>query len=126
MTILGLHHAAISIPAEAEAAARYFYLEILALPEIPKPEVLRPNGGFWCQLGTQQLHISLGKTPERSEKAHLAYVVDDLNHWRQRLTAAGLQIQASPQLPGIARFECRDPFGNRMEFLSLTPDSPTA
>jgi len=126
MTILGLHHAAITIPAEEEDAARYFYLEILSLPEIPKPEVLRPNGGFWCQLGTQQLHISLGKAPDRSAKAHLAYAVDDLEHWRQHLAAAGIQIKASPQLPGMARFECRDPFGNRMEFLSLTPDSQTA
>jgi catechol 2,3-dioxygenase-like lactoylglutathione lyase family enzyme len=123
MRIRGLHHAAIAIPAEAEATARHFYLEILALPELPKPEVLRPNGGFWCQLGSQQLHITLSKAPDRSDKAHLAYVVDDLNHWRLRLEAAGIQIQASVQLPGMERFECRDPFGNRMEFLRLSSDS---
>ncbi|MGE3727779.1 MAG: VOC family protein [Candidatus Sericytochromatia bacterium] len=123
MTILGLHHAAITISAESEADARYFYLEVLSLPEIPKPAVLRPNGGFWCQLGTQQLHISLGKAPDSSEKAHLAYAVEDLEQWRLRLETAGIQIQASPPLPGMTRFECRDPFGNRMEFLSLTPDN---
>jgi len=126
MQVLGLHHAAITIPAEAETAARHFYLDVLALPEIPKPEVLRPNGGFWCQLGALQLHISLGKTPDRLDKAHLAYAVEDLEQWRLRLETAGIQIQASPQLPGMTRFECRDPFGNRMEFLSLTPDSQTA
>ena len=123
MTILGLHHAAITIPAASETDARSFYLEVLALPELPKPDALRPNGGFWCQLGAQQLHVSLGNAPDPSEKAHLAYVVTDLNHWRQKLEAAGIQIKASVQLPGMARFECRDPFGNRMEFLSLSSGS---
>lgn len=121
--ILGLHHAALAIPRDAEAAARQFYLAVLGLPELAKPEVLRPNGGFWCQLGALQLHITLTDSPNPSNKAHLAYAVADLEAWRLRLETAGIEIQNSVQLPGMSRFECRDPFGNRMEFLSLNPSN---
>jgi hypothetical protein len=37
--------------------------------------------------------------------------------WRERLVAAGFAALDGIPLPGYDRFECRDPFGNRLEFI---------
>jgi hypothetical protein len=43
--------------------------------------------------------------------------VDDLAFWRERLIANGRTIIEGIPIPGYDRFEFRDPFGNRVEFL---------
>jgi hypothetical protein len=43
---------------------------------------------------------------------------DDLAAWRTRLVAHGTTILESVPIPGYDRFECRDPFGNRLEVLA--------
>ncbi len=116
--ILRLHHAQITVPASAEADARAFYCGVLGLPEIAKPDALKANGGFWLQLGDQELHVGIEASDARSQtKAHLAYEVADLDAWRERLTQAGLTPQTNTPIPGYDRFECRDPFGNRIELI---------
>lgn len=118
MRILGLHHAHISVPRAAEAEALDFYTRILGLTQIPKPESLLANGGFWCQLGDRQLHVGLEDGVDRdATKAHIGYAVDDLAAWRAHLEAAGLEIKQPTVIPNFERFECRDPFGNRIEIL---------
>lgn len=118
MTIQRLHHVQITVPTADEAAAREFYCGVLGLEEFPKPDSLQSRGGFWVRLGGQELHVSLEDGVNRPEtKAHVAYQVDDLTAWRQRLATAGIAIGESVPIPGYRRFECRDPFGNRMEFI---------
>ncbi len=120
--IKSVHHAQISVAPDQEAEAREFYCQTLGFEALAKPESLAGRGGFWCQLGAFQIHIGIEKNPvNHASKAHLAYAVDHLEHWRQKLKAAGLTPQESVPIPGMQRFECRDPFGNRMEFLELTP-----
>ena len=116
--ILGLHHAQITIPRGAEEQGRQFYCELLGLPEIEKPEALRGRGGFWLQVGDQQVHVGTEDGIERTTtKAHLAYQVDDIDAWQKRLQENGIEIGDSVPLPGFKRFEIRDPFGNRVEFI---------
>ena len=118
MKILDLDHAQITIPVGEEDKAREFYCEILGLLEIPKPESLRKNSGFWLKAGLQEVHVGVETGVNRNQtKAHLAYQVDDLNGWRVRLEKAGLSIKNSTPIPGRIRFELRDPFGNRVELL---------
>jgi catechol 2,3-dioxygenase-like lactoylglutathione lyase family enzyme len=118
MTIHRLNHVQVTIPREAEAEAKRFYCELLGLPEIPKPASLMHMGGFWVQLGDQQLHIGVEDGVDRwKSKAHLAYQVDDVDAWRHKLTVAGCKILDSIVIPGYVRFETRDPFGNRIEFI---------
>ncbi len=126
MEITGLHHAQITIPAGAEAMARQFYCDLLGLPEIPKPAALADRGGFWVQVGTAEVHISIEDGTDRAAtKAHLAYLVDDLPAWRARFAAAGIATEENVPIPGYDRFECRDPFGNRLECIGvIAPDSP--
>lgn len=123
MTIRRIHHVQITIPAGEEAAARAFYCDVLGLAEMDKPESLRHRGGFWLQLGDLQVHVGTETGVDRFQtKAHIAYQVDDLDGWRTRLAAAGVRIDESIVIPGYVRFECRDPFGNRIELIQ--PDGP--
>ena len=50
-------------------------------------------------------------------KAHLAYQVNDLDAWQNVLSSAGYTILVGEPIPGYERFETRDPFGNRLEFI---------
>ena len=115
-----LHHVQITVLPEQEEEAYRFYTEVMGLPVLPKPSSLEGRGGFWCVLGTVQIHVGIEKAiPQTRGKAHLAYAVEDLDAWHAHLSAHGLQILESIAIPGMERFECRDPFGNRMEFLQL-------
>lgn len=121
-----LNHAQITIPkgAAAEQEARQYYLDLLGLKEMEKPDSLKGRGGFWAYLGDQQLHVGTEDGIERHKtKAHLAYEVPDLSLWRMRFKEAGIEIGESVPIPGFDRFEIRDPFGNRVEFIQPLPDT---
>jgi catechol 2,3-dioxygenase-like lactoylglutathione lyase family enzyme len=116
--ILKVHHAQITIPKNAETKARKFYCELLGLKEIPKPEALKTRGGFWMELGDFQIHVGTEDDFDRSKtKAHLAYEVENLGGWREKLENHGVRIIEGVQISRFRRFEFRDPFGNRVEFL---------
>jgi catechol 2,3-dioxygenase-like lactoylglutathione lyase family enzyme len=119
--IRAVHHAQVSIPVGAEDEARAFYCGLLGLAEIPKPTALGGRGGFWLDLDGFQIHFGAEDGIERSKsKAHLAYLVSDLDGWREKLETAGCAVVAGIPIPGFDRFEFRDPFGNRVEFLERT------
>ena len=84
--ILRLHHVQITIPSAGEAVARAFYIDLLGLLEIPKPDSLKKRGGFWLFLAGQEIHVSCEDGVNRlATKAHIAYQVSDLGFWRSRL-----------------------------------------
>lgn len=116
--IVRLHHAQITIPKGEEAKAREFYVDLLGLSEIARPEVLGGRGGFWMGLGDIQIHVGSEDGVDRSKsKAHIAYQVEDLKKAREKLMANGIKVIEGASIPGYDRFEFRDPFGNRVEFL---------
>ena len=116
--ITGLHHAQITIPPGAEDEARRFYCDLLGLPEVEKPASLKARGGFWVRVGDRQVHVGTEDGFDRlSTKAHLAYQVTDVAHWREKLIAEGIRVLDSVPIEGFDRFEARDPFGNRIEFI---------
>lgn len=115
-----IHHVQITVGAEAVDAARQFYCEVLGLPEVEKPASLKGRGGFWLTIADQQVHVGVeDKADFPPTRAHIAYEVDDIGAWRQRLTAAGITIGESVPIPGVDRFEFRDPFGNRVEIIAV-------
>lgn len=122
--IQAIHHVQITVAAAEADAARDFYVNVLGLRPVAKPDSLQGRGGFWVEVGDQQLHIGVEEGVERTRtKAHVAYQVNDLAAWRERLAAAGVAALESVPIPGYDRFECRDPFGNRLEFIQpLTMD----
>ena len=69
-------------------------------------------------LGTLQIHVGLEDGVERAKsKAHVAYVVSDLEMWRARLREKGIEPKDNLPLPNARAFEFRDPFGNRIELM---------
>ena len=113
-----IHHVQITIAAADEAAARDFYVNVLGLRPAAKPDSLLGRGGFWVEIDDQQLHVGVEEGVDRARtKAHVAYQVDDLAAWHERLAAAGVAALESVPIPGYDRFECRDPFGNRLEII---------
>jgi len=118
LVIERVHHAQITVPIGAEDEARGFYCDFLGLEEIPKPESLQGRGGFWVEVDAFQIHVGVEENFHRREtKAHLAFQVNNLTAWRLRLEAIGKSIIEGVPIPGYDRFEFRDPFGNRVEFL---------
>ncbi|GGE08443.1 hypothetical protein GCM10011571_07180 [Marinithermofilum abyssi] len=83
---------------------------------VPKPASLAGRGGFWLRLGDQEIHVGTEDGVDRNRtKAHLAYEVDHIAPWREHLIQQGVTLQKSVPIPGVKRFEFRDPFGNRLE-----------
>lgn len=118
MQIHDIHHVQITVAPDEVDAARRFYCGVLGLSEIEKPDSLKGRGGFWVLAGSRQVHIGIEDGVNRhATKAHIAYQVDDLAAWHQHLTTQGISIGDSVPIPGFDRFEFRDPFGNRIEFI---------
>lgn len=116
--ILRLDHAQITVPKGQEEAARRFYCDVLNMREAPKPASLQGRGGFWLTAGELQLHVGVEDGVDRTaSKAHLAYRVNDIDSWAERLRNHAVQILDSVPIPGFRRFEFRDPFGNRVEMI---------
>jgi len=119
MTIRTVNHVQITIPKGEEAAGRAFYCDTLGLTEIAKPDTLRANGGFWLGFADGfQVHVGVEDDVDRyATKAHIAYEVDDVEPWREHLTAQGIAVKANTPYSGYVRIEFRDPFGNRVELI---------
>lgn len=118
MQIYDIHHVQITVEPHQVEAARHFYCTILGLPEIEKPDSLKGRGGLWVMAGSRQVHIGIETDVNRAAtKAHIAYQVENLAAWHQHLATQGINIGDSVAIPGFDRFEFRDPFGNRIEFI---------
>ena len=113
-----INHIQVSIPRGSEERARQFYCGMLGLHEIPKPDSLADRGGFWSELGGLQIHFGAEDGVNRElTKAHVAYEVENLASWRERLARDGFAVLDGIPVPGMDRLEFRDPFGNRVELL---------
>lgn len=116
--IVGLHHVQLTIPKGTEEQGKAFYCHVLGLKEIEKPKSLQGRGGFWLQVGQQEVHVGTEDGFDRlTTKAHVAYQVEDVAYWRKVLTAHQIEILDSVPIPQFERFEFRDPFGNRVEMI---------
>ena len=115
--ITGYDHVQVAIPAGGEDEARAFYVALLGMREQPKPAALAGRGGCWFTAGSAVLHLGVETPFAPARKAHPAFLVTALDGLRSRLTAAGYAcVDASGEIPGVRRWHCADPFGNRLEF----------
>jgi catechol 2,3-dioxygenase-like lactoylglutathione lyase family enzyme len=115
--ITGFDHVQLAMPRGCEAAARSFYAVLLGMAELPKPPVLAIRGGCWFASGAAVLHLGVEEPFAPARKAHPALLTSDLDGLAAALTAAGyVCVRADGEIPGVRRFHCHDPFGNRVEF----------
>jgi SAM-dependent methyltransferase/catechol 2,3-dioxygenase-like lactoylglutathione lyase family enzyme len=122
MGVAGLDHVQVAAPQECEAEARRFYGTLLGLEEIDKPVELRARGGVWFRCGEQQLHIGVEDGFAPAQKAHPALRVEDdgeLDALAERLRQSGENVSWDEALPGSRRFYTQDPWGNRIELMSI-------
>jgi catechol 2,3-dioxygenase-like lactoylglutathione lyase family enzyme len=120
--IVRVAHVQITVSGADVERARTFYCDLLGLREIAKPDTLKDRGGFWLEVGDSQVHVGVEASVNRlATKAHIAYLVTELDGWRTRLANAGFEIVDGLPIPGYDRFEFRDPFGNRVEFMQALP-----
>lgn len=117
MTILGIDHVQLAMPAGQEEEARAFYAALLGLPETPKPPQLAGRGGAWFTNGAVTIHLGIEQDFRPAAKAHPAFLVDDLAALVELCTQAGCMIKRDVALQGYERVHIFDPFGNRIELM---------
>jgi hypothetical protein len=104
-----------------EDLARRFYIGVLGLEEIPKPDSLAGRGGAWFRLGSAELHLGVEADFRPALKAHPALRVKGLPALIVRCVNAGHPVERAVPLPGLERVYVADPFGNRIELIELEP-----
>ncbi len=112
-----LDHIQIAMPANEEVRARAFYVDLLGLQEMEKPEPLRARGGCWFEVGVQQFHLGVEADFKPTKKAHLAFRVKNYAALQEKLVAQGFTVTPDDMLKDVERFYTHDPFGNRLEFI---------
>ncbi len=118
MPIYALDHIQLSIPPQAEEAARAFYVLVLGFVEAPKPAELAGRGGLWLEQGNVRLHLGVEPDFHPLKKAHPALLTDNLDELTARVRASGgLVDDNQPPLAGYRRAHVFDPFGNRIELM---------
>jgi len=116
MTIVGIDHIQLAMPAGREDEARDFYVRLLDIPEKPKPAVLAKRGGAWFENGAVKIHLGVEADFRPARKAHPALPVYDLRGLVARLRQAGVDV-VDDELAGYYRVYVCDPFGNRLELM---------
>jgi catechol 2,3-dioxygenase-like lactoylglutathione lyase family enzyme len=121
MTIVGIHHLQLAMPAGREEEGRRFYSVLLGIPETPKPANLANRGGVWFESSEVRIHLGVDPDFRPARKAHPALLVKDLPGMIARLRNAGVAVAEDEPLVGYSRVYVTDPFGNRLELME--PDS---
>ena len=117
MTIVGIDHIQLAMPAGREEDARRFYSVLLGLLETPKPRELAKRGGVWFESSQVKIHLGVDQDFRPARKAHPALLVKDLRSLVERLRNASVAVADDEPLAGYYRVYVVDPFGNRLELM---------
>ena len=107
------------------ARARWFYRDVLGLPEIPKPKTF-DFVALWFDLGGgQTLHLLQKPQADTRSPRHFALRVPDAKAARAHFQSHGVEMQETGPIPHCDRFFVSDPDGNRIELIQwLAPYNP--
>ena len=115
--VIGLDHIQLAMPAGAEAAARSFYVGLLGLAEVDKPDALAARGGCWFVGPGVAIHLGVEDPFVPARKAHPGLLVEDLVRAEAALVAAGVAVTTDDSGLAVLRCYTADPFGNRIELI---------
>ena len=113
MKLRGVHHVSVNV-ANLEESAK-FYLEVLGLEQLPRPDFGFP--GMWLRSEGQEIHLMQQENYEEPAKMqHFAFRVEDLDEAVEELKGRGVEVSKPFQIPNGGR-QCflRDPSGNMIE-----------
>ncbi len=105
------------MPRGAEDEARGFYGGILGLREVAKPAPLTGRGGVWFVGPELDVHLGVEEPFVPARKAHVAFLVADLETARAAFRGKGVTITDDDSGVALRRFYVHDPFGNRLEII---------
>ena len=119
--IRSIDHVQLAAPPDCEAAARRFFVDLLGLKELAKPEPLTSQGGCWFEAASgQQIHVGVERPSfQPAKKAHPAFAIASFDALRNRLLDAGCKVIDDTQISTVRRFFSEDPWGNRLEFIAV-------
>lgn len=117
MSIIGLDHIQLAMPAGGEDKARAFYADLLGLTEVPKPDNLAKRGGCWFEHGAIKVHLGVERGFMPAQKAHPAFLVNNLPAFLDALAEHNIDVTDDEPLSGYLRAYINDPFGNRIELM---------
>jgi catechol 2,3-dioxygenase-like lactoylglutathione lyase family enzyme len=112
-------HINICVPPERLEEALRFYVDVIGLKQIERPDHLFSTPGYWFDINDIQMHIGVEPQMSRSVR-HIAFEVKSVDNAMKIFENHSVQIVNEPEIPGRKRFAFIDPFGNRMELLETT------
>jgi catechol 2,3-dioxygenase-like lactoylglutathione lyase family enzyme len=117
MRILSINHVQIAIPFGSQDRARAFYVGILGLSEVAKPEAMAERKSIWFTAGEVNLHLGMEMDFHPARRAHPAVVVEGLDEILASCERAGVSVKPDVSFDGFRRVHVFDPFGNRLELM---------
>ena len=102
--LTAIEHIQLAMPEGREIEARNFYVGVLELSEVSKPENLAQRGGCWFENQTVKVHLGVMRDFRPATKAHPAFLVSDLRALQARCAAAGVDCIDDQPLEGFSRF----------------------
>ena len=117
-------------------ASRAFYVDLLGMAEVPRPDFGFP--GLWFQVGTAQVHLNIASeeagrpgqgdmgATRPPQGVHFAFSVPDCDVAVEQFIDAGIAIEAGPRSrpDGARQAYVRDPDGYLVEVTSPAPEQP--
>jgi catechol 2,3-dioxygenase-like lactoylglutathione lyase family enzyme len=113
MELRGVHHISLNV-ADANAAER-FYVDVLGLEPLPRPDFGFAGAWLACPDG-RQVHLIQVDDWVAPKGQHFAFAVADIDGVRAELVGKGVKVSDAVAIPGAGR-QCffKDPAGNVIE-----------
>lgn len=113
MELRGVHHISVNV-ADAAVAER-FYVDVLGLEKLERPDFGFPGAWLACADG-RQVHLIQVDGWVAPKGQHFAFAVGDIDGVRGELVERGVKVSEPAVVPGAGR-QCffKDPAGNMIE-----------
>jgi len=113
MLLNGIHHVSINVT-DVDAAV-HFYVDVLGMEKLPRPDLGFP--GAWMRSGSQEVHLLGMQSVPEAVGQHFAFAVADIQNVVGTVRDAGFKCSEPRELGGVClQAFTHDPSGNMVEF----------
>jgi catechol 2,3-dioxygenase-like lactoylglutathione lyase family enzyme len=113
MITQGIHH--VSINVTDLDIAKQFYVGVLELEDLPRPELGFP--GAWLKAGNQEIHLLRIDSGQPLKEQHFAFLVENMDQVTAQLEKHSVKFSNEKNIPFVCRqIFAHDPSGNMIEF----------
>ena len=114
VNIAGVQHISVNV-SDAEEIGR-FYIEVLGLERLPRPDFGFP--GMWLRVPDgREIHLQQVEEHKAPRMQHFAFEVPDLDDAREELVGQDIKVSEPFAIPERGGRQCffKDPAGNLLE-----------